>query len=414
MNRVLSALGCVLLIACGGDGPNPAVKNATGGTGGGGSDNGGDGGSGGVKPPPSGGAENGGGGAGGTKSEGGTGGTKSEGGTGGKISPPPTGAPGPRFIGRVTHDPDGSSFAWSGSAVELRFTGSEISVTLDDWGHNFFEVIVDGQHHVMSVGSEEATYLLASGLGPGEHEVLLYRRSEAFFGPTRFVAFSVPESQWLPSNVPSGRKIEIVADSTATGYGIEGPDPYCGFSAETENHYIAYPALAARAVDAEVNTIGWSGIGAYRDNDGHTENTMALRYPRALPTDETSTWDFSQFVPQAVVVNLGSNDFVADDPGQEFEDAYEELLDVIRFHYPDARIYCAVGSSTEGSEYSRLKPRLQAMVASRLASGDNIAMLDFGTTGDEATYGCDWHPSQSTHQLMADILTTALRHDLGW
>ena len=71
----------------------------------------------------------------------------------------------------------------------------------------------------------------------------------------------------MPSNVPSGRKIEIVADSTATGYGIEGPDQYCGFSADTENHYIAYPALAARAVNAEVNTIGWSGIGVFRDND---------------------------------------------------------------------------------------------------------------------------------------------------
>jgi lysophospholipase L1-like esterase len=363
--------------------------------------------------PPNGGAENGGDGDGGSDSSGGAGGKRNEGGSGGKVTPP-TGAPGPRFIGRVTDDEDGRNFSWSGSAVELRFTGSDVSVTLDDWGHNFFEVIVDGEHHVMSVGSEEDTYSLASGLGPGEHEVLLYRRTEAFFGPTRFVDFSVPESDWLPSNVPSGRKIEVVADSTATGYGIEGPDEHCGFSADTENHYIAYPAIAARAVNAEVNTIAWSGIGVYRDNSGNTENTMGLRYPRALPTDETSTWDFSQFVPQAVVVNLGSNDFVADDPGQEFEDAFEDLLDVIRSHYPDARVYVAVGSSTSGSEYSRLKPRLSAMVASRHAGGDNIAMLDFGTTGDEATYGCDWHPGQATHQLMADILVKALKDDLGW
>jgi lysophospholipase L1-like esterase len=256
--------------------------------------------------------------------------------------------------------------------------------------------------------------LLASGLGDGEHEVLVYRRSEAFFGPTRFIGFSVPESDWLPSNVASGRKIEIVADSTATGYGIEGPDQYCGFSGDTENHYIAYPAIAARAVNAEVNTIGWSGIGVYRDNDGNSDNTMALRYPRALPTDETSTWDFSEFVPQAVVVNLGSNDFVADDPGQVFEDAYLELLDDIRSYYPDARIYCAVGSSVDDSEYPRLKPRLEAMVASRLSAGDNIAMLDFGMTSHDASYGCDWHPSQGTHQLMADTLAKALRHDLGW
>lgn len=409
MDRVLCALGCVVLIGCGGDGPDPATKHSAGGDGGEGSDAGTDGSGGTRRDPSNGGTHQ------GMSGDGGAGGTRNDGGAGGrKTGPPPTGEPGPRFIGRVSHESDGTNFAWSGSAVELRFRGTEISVTLDDWGHNFFEVIVDGEHHVMSVGSEEETYLLASGLEPGEHEVMLYRRSEAFFGPTRFVGFSVPESDWLPSHVPSERRIEVVADSTATGYGIEGPDETCGFSAETENHYIAYPAIAARALGAEVNTIAWSGIGVYRDNSGNTENTMGLRYPRAVPTDETSTWDFSLFVPQAVVVNLGANDFVADDPGSEFEEAYEELLDTIASKYPDARIYCAVGSSTSGSEYSRLKPRINAIVHSRRASGEAIALLDFGTTGDEAVYGCDWHPGKATHQLMADILTAALRRDLGW
>jgi endoglucanase len=406
MDRVVCALGCVILIGCGGDGPAPATQPSAGGGGGEASDAGTDGSGGTRREPSDGGSRQGDGGEGGTKHEGGS--------SGKKPRRPPTGEPGPRFIGRVSREPEGINFAWSGSAVELRFRGTEISVTLDDWGHNFFEVIVDGEHHVMSVGPDEQTYLLASGLEPGEHEVLLYRRSEAFFGPTRFVGFSVPESDWLPSHVPSERRIEVVADSTATGYGVEGLDQTCGFSAETENHYIAYPAIAARALDAEVHTIAWSGIGVYRDNSGNPENTMGLRYPRAIPTDETSTWDFRDFVPQAVVINLGANDFVADDPGSEFEEAYEELLDTITSKYPGARLYCAVGSSPVSSEYSRLKPRIQAIVDSRRASGEAIALLDFGTTGDDEAYGCDWHPAKATHELMADILTEALRRDLGW
>lgn len=399
MKRELLVLGCALFLGCGGDGANPTVKVVSGGN------------SDGRNQPrqPTGGSEN--AGSGGDSSDGGSASQKNDGGAG-RVSRPPDGEPGPRFIGRFTED---RSFAWSGSAIELRFVGSEISVTLDDWGHNYFEVIIDGEHQVIALGEGEQTYELASGLDDGEHELLLYRRSEAFFGPTRFVGFSVPESDWLPAHAPSDRRLEVIADSTATGYGIEGPDQYCGFDAETENHYIAYPALTARAVDAEVHTIAWSGIGVYRDNDGNTENTMAVRYPRAIPTDDTSRWDFDRFVPDAVVVNLGANDFVADDPGSEFEDAYDDLLDTIRSNYPDARIYLAVGSSTADSEYPRLKPRLAAIAESRRAEGDdNIALIDFGTTDQDASYACDWHPSRSTHEQMAEILSQALREDLGW
>jgi len=324
---------------------------------------------------------------------------------------PPAGAPGPRFIGRVTNE---HQFAWSGSAVELRFTGSEVSVTLDDWGHNFFEVIVDGSHHVLAVAAGPNTYQLASGLSGDEHEVMIYRRTEAFFGPTQFLGFSVPESNWLPSRMPSERRIEIVADSTAVGYGVEGLSEKCSFEGDTENSYLAYGDITGRALGADVNTLGWSGIGVYRDNSGNPGNNMGMRYGRALPTEEDSTWDFDSWIPQAVVVNLGSNDFVKDDPGVVFEDSMGALLDEIRSHYASARIYVAVGSSLFDSEYPRLKPRLEAIVSSRAGSGDNIAFMDFGTTDYDDTYGCDWHPSKATHEYMAAILTQALKQDLGW
>lgn len=346
---------------------------------------------------------------------GGVGSTAGNGGAGGGAGAPVTriasGPPGPRFIGRFTSD---GAFAWSGSAIELRFTGDEVSVTLDDWGHNFFEIVIDGVHDVLEVDAGVNTYLLASGLEPGEHEVLVYRRTEAFFGPSRFLGFSLPESAWLPSYAPAERRIEIIADSTAVGYGVEGPDQYCPFEAETENSYVAYGELVARALGAEVRTLGWSGIGVYRDGDGNPENNMRVRYPRALPTEEDSTWDFARWIPHVVVVNLGSNDFVADDPGPEFEEAYLALLAEVRGHYPDARIYCAVGSSIEGSEYPRLKARLEKLVGDRKASGDDVQLLDFGTTDYDDTYACDWHPSAATHQAMADTLLARLAAEFGW
>ncbi len=360
------------------------------------------------------------GGAAGSAGSAGSGGDGGDGGIGGNPDYPPygssgplTGPPGPRFIGRFSPD---SEFAWSGSAVELRFNGSDVSVTLDDWGHDYFEVIVDGVHHVLAVDAGTQTYQLASNLAAGDHEVVLYRRTEGFFGPTKFLGFSVAQSAWLPSHAPAERRVEIVADSTAVGYGVEGKDETCGFDAKTENSYIAYPEVTARTLGAEVRTLGWSGIGVYRDNSGNTSvaNRMETRYVRALPTEDDSTWNFSQWIPQAVVVNLGSNDFVTNDPTSAFETAYYSLLANIRSHYPQARIYCAVGSSLFDSEYPRLKPRIQAIVATRQAAGDNVAFLDFGTTNYDDTYGCDWHPSVATHELMASILAARLKQDFGW
>src|SRR5690349_14564729 len=61
---------------------------------------------------------------------------------------------GPRFIGRFDQsNPDAPVFAWPGTAIALRFSGTAIGVTLGDSGHNVFEVVLDGQHSVLALQS---------------------------------------------------------------------------------------------------------------------------------------------------------------------------------------------------------------------------------------------------------------------
>ena len=40
--------------------------------------------------------------------------------------------------------------------------------------------------------------------------------------------------------------------------------------------------------------------------------------------------------------------------------------------------------------------------------------LAFETQNAEDGYGCDWHPSLRTHEIMAEALVAELRDDLGW
>jgi lysophospholipase L1-like esterase len=323
---------------------------------------------------------------------------------------------GPRFIGRFDlTDPAAPVFAWSGTAIELRFQGTGISVTLTDGGNNLFDVIVDGKQAVLPLVKGQMKYPLASGLADGPHDLLLYRRTEAFFGETTFDGFDVAASAYLPGPPVPVRRLEVIGDSISAGYGNEGTNP-CPFEAKTENQFLSYEALAARALGAELFTEAWSGIGMLRNNGGDTAGTMPERYGRTLPERATSSWDFSKFVPHAVLINLGTNDFAKGDPGMAFQAKYTEFVAALRAHYPLARFFLAVGPMLGGTASTQAAAYLNGVIATRAAAGDeNLALLAFETQDAQADgVGCDYHPSLKTHQKMATKLVATLKSDLGW
>ncbi|MEI9950784.1 MAG: SGNH/GDSL hydrolase family protein [Pseudomonadota bacterium] len=323
---------------------------------------------------------------------------------------------GPRFIGRFDQSkPDAPVFAWPGTAITLRFNGTAIGVTLSDTGSNVFEVVLDGKHTVLTLQSGMKKYALGSGLAAGAHELLLYRRTEASFNETTFNGFDVPDGAYLPGPPVPTRRLEVIGDSISAAYGNEGVYP-CQFSSATENHYLSYEALAARAVNAELYTEAWSGIGMLRNYEGTTTDVMPDRYPRSLPERATSTWDFGKFVPDAVVINLGTNDFATGDPGAAFQAAYLKFVSDLRLHYPSARFFLALGPMLSGDSYGQASVYLKAVIAARASAGDkNLTLLEFGTQDSNADgLGCDYHPSLKTHQKMADKLLAALKADLAW
>ena len=340
-----------------------------------------------------------------------TGGVDDSGDDSGTTTDEPPAAPAVHYVGRFdAGDPEHVRMGWSGVGAVFRFDGTAASVRLDDSGR-YFTVVVDGEvQPTLATSPGEQTYPLAQGLAPGEHTVELYRRTEGSFGPTVLLGVELEGELLAPP--PVERRIEIIGDSITCGFGNEGTPP-CGFTAETENHYLTYGAVAARALGAELSTVAWSGKGVIYNYDKDVNDPLPKIYDRAIPGDG-APWDFSAWQPDAVVINLGTNDFSTDgDPPEDvFVPAYVDFLGHLRDVYPDAFIL-VVAPSLWGAEAQMVAGYLETVVAQRHADGDlEVAFTDINVEWIGA--GCSGHPSVATHAGMADNHTEALKAQLGW
>jgi lysophospholipase L1-like esterase len=406
---VLSSGGAV---GSGGRSGSGGAVGAGGSTGPGGATSGGGGGD--LVNPGSGGAATGGlsGGAG----EGGGAGGGNRGGAAGDAT-----APGVRVVGRTAPGTmGGMRIEWSGTSFSARFMGTQASAQLNDGNNgNSFEVVIDGgSPRKLFTMPGQATLALATGLANGVHELLMWRDTEANVGPTEFIGltgFGVGGALLPPPPAPD-RRIELVGDSFSCGAGIEGLPGCPGPGSRIENHYLSYGAIAARAVGADLVTIAWSGIGVWR-NFGATapspSTVMPARYDYAIPTDTSTTWDFSKYQPHVVIMNLNNNDFSTGDPGQPYIDAYLNLTRHIRSKYPDARFIHVIEWRTANTTDQSAQLAVNRMVTTLRAGGDMkhdvFDMRPYANLNQ-----CGGHPDIAAAQAMGAALAAELRTVLAW
>ncbi len=348
-------------------------------------------------------------------------------GTDGAVDPSVVSA-GARWIGRVdTTNDAGPQFAWSGTGLVATVSGTTISVKLTGASNAnpiYFQPVIDGTPGPrFSVPGGEQTVTLASGIDAGAHRVELYRETEGMYGVSVFGGF-MDGTSGAPPQFP-GRLIEIVGDSISAGYGDLGseqhpnygpdPDGGCTYSTATQSAYATYGAIAGRTLGADVSIVALSGWGIYRDNNNDPTRVLPAVYLDSLGTTTSPRWSFAP-EPQAVVINLGTNDFAMGDPGATpFEAAYTAFLATIRGKYPDAWIFCAVGPLLYGTGLSSATTYIQAVVAAANANGDaKVQYLVFAEENTSLGTGCDYHPNVTEQQAMADALVPALRTSLGW
>lgn len=316
-----------------------------------------------------------------------------------------------RLIGRFDFtESDKARFTWPGSAMEFVFEGTRADVRIASTDRARFEIDVNGNKQDLWVEAGEKNYTLANNLNPGVHQLRLTRLTESFAIVTTFTSDPIVDGQLLPPPTAPERRLLVIGDSITAGYGVEGESHSCGYAHDTSNQQLTYAAIAARALNADLHSIAWSGIGAWRSYGEETpaNPTILVRYQRTLADDASSQWDSSRYQPHALLINIGTNDYWQGSVSDDYRLGMQALIRKVQADYPQVPVYLIASAMLGGDARAA-----QVAVLSSLA-GDGVTLLDLGKIESADGLGCDYHPNLITQTRMGESLQARLLADLGW
>lgn len=223
--------------------------------------------------------------------------------------------------------------------------------------------------------------------------------------------------------------IEFVGDSITCGYGVDDEVREHAFSTTTEDVTKAYAYKTAERLDADYSMVSFSGYGVVSGNSKDGNKVAARIVPRFYEMlgycnsvymgeyqAQKSSWDFSKREPELIVINLGTNDktYVRGDAEktEEFILGYVEFLKQIRKCNPNAKLLCILGIM--GTD---LCPAIEEAVAryqneTRDFNIDFVPFAEQNSSVDGIAAG--GHPTERTHNKIAEQLAEVIRNIMGW
>lgn len=330
-------------------------------------------------------------------------------------------SPALRYLGRTFVSGTTVKWGFSGSGVAVRFVGTGCTIKLSAPG-GYYRVRVDGVEDSLDLRtSYTGSYAVASGLSATDtHEVAVTVRSELYYSTGVFSGFTIAGTPVAASPVPS-RKIEFYGNSITCGYGVLAPQGSPVSAANTDEGR-AYAGLTADSLEADHHTVCYSGKGILVNSGSSTISPDPLPsiYNRIVNGDSTDLWHFpSTWIPDAVVIDLGTNDYwqwgaEPTEGGPAFEAAFVKFIDTLHAKYPKTKFVILDGPMLSWAALASLQGHLENILDTVLAQGIAASRFSLTTSSQAVGYGSDFHPNQAQARINAKELTAYLQSLLGW
>lgn len=377
----------------------------------------------------------------------------------------------PRVLvsGRASYNADGSrSFDWEGVSFKLTLNNSgsvSINITSTTSGLNRIITHVETKPGVWYEQTRQwvlpgtSVLLVAANLYMSNTIRIFFELEPSFSGATNPNAFFTVNSFILDAGdaittAPLARRIEVVGDSISagaskrvrnlqeglsvslhvmrlisdpterpypfphtraapTGYGAMGQNGACPVMDWSSSNYFSWDRMVCDHFQANCSIVAWSGKGMY-ENCCDSGETMPSYYLQERGGQAyQATWDFSLFVPDAILVNLGTNDFGHDSGAaweKAFTDTYLQFMvnATLRYNNPTLPIFLGQGNMNNGAP---LHDALIAAATAFNASGGRAFYVDMRVSPVD---GCGGHPGTLGHAAMAAAAFPVIGSAMGW
>ena len=316
----------------------------------------------------------------------------------------------------------------SGSGFEVKFYGTELRmtylseiITKDFLGGDIGRicVAVDGdtayESNVrdLALRSSATEVTLVEGLKEGTHTVEVRKASEGMYNSLEIREIATDGFFLKPDPKPE-RKLEFYGDSITAGRAAQRKAGEAeNDSVSQQNAMLTYAMYAARKLDAQANLFCVSGasVGSYASNAG--ANIIPDLYERYYPSAGAKlAWDFSAYVPDAVIIDLGTNDIIGCSKQEADFDAqltseYKNFVSELREKYPDAAIVLCSGTFSYSKMDIASYNELFAGIAESFGEDGNVYHLALDPSANA-------HPTYAENSVYGEVLANFLAGLLGW
>ena len=349
-----------------------------------------------------------------------------------------------KTIGR-TYIKDSKLFMnFSGSGIKFKVLTEELAIKMYATKYNevnsypYISVLIDGQRY--DYGLYQEHHEIKMTLSKEPHTIEILKRTES---PVSFAAIEdVVADEFLELEKENKLKIEFYGDSLTCGYGNLCNNPNLPFTSHTESFLESYAYLTAKLLNADYSAICVSGFPIYKSrwNQGFPIDSVAdmvsiCDYSEDMSFETAHPWDNSKFIPQVVVVNLGSNDCSYFTEGQDWVDelvkekgSFAEALKDHKFqselvnlgekvksflnklfelYGPSLKVVWALGMIEMQKHVTDVIDQ-----AIKEYNNPNVFQLAFSNLKKSNDLGANWHPGAMMHKTAALELVELIKNNI--